>query len=728
MLYEYLITVYKIIVGLITPELLISVALGTFGFYLIWICVALACSFQRKFNSKCHSLVGDIRKNRISSANVREIDERIEKISGGFYHGWRKFKNSSNGKPSDYITRRESLDVEINGGALNQGKSIMRAFITLATFVIFLLNIAYIGNEKTVTFLVLAESMVLPFVFHVVMKLFYFLQSSLKQRLYKLSVESFYECIDLLDDMFGAATARDLSASLPENVVIQESIAVVPDGPAPDIEESVEKKEGENEQGEALENAEPSEESEDEGSLLDKYDVFKKKNIDIDKLMNETPKSGTTLPYIDVDSDYVIKDDEEVGAKIVTDNDNATSILGGMMQNTSGLKKGGSSFIDVDKEVAQIDDEKLDELKKTEEEKQDSFEDAFKAFEVNQEEAKVEETPADETPLEEPASIEEAVEEAVENIIEEPVVEEVIEPVVPVVPQEPEETAEERAAQEASNIANVVSGFKANRSKLATGGVIIERNEPIARRERHDVNLTESSLVEELNPGYNQPEIIRPNADVDADAILNSVKSSAGGYDPYAQYNPQPQSYGVPEYSQPYNYGSMPNTYNQPVQNTGYGDMQGYQGYNQTGYGMNNYSGYSQPQQSAYGAEQYQDYNANIDDDGDGEMFEEVLEEETPKTKTVRTKENEPRPRNLKSKPTKQPVKEEPMEKRGRPRKQEVSETMTIKSDKEFDEVLARAEKLMRKSEEGLSESQSKRIEKELKMLMDAMNRYKESK
>ena len=70
----------------------------------------------------------------------------------------------------------------------------------------------------------------------------------------------------------------------------------------------------------------------------------------------------------------------------------------------------------------------------------------------------------------------------------------------------------------------------------------------------------------------------------------------------------------------------------------------------------------------------------------------------------------------------------EKMEKRGRPKKQEVSETMVIENDKQFDEVLSRAEKLMRKSESGLSESQSKRIEKEIKMLMDAMNRYKESK
>ncbi len=196
-----------------------------------------------------------------------------------------------------------------------------------------------------------------------------------------------------------------------------------------------------------------------------------------------------------------------------------------------------------------------------------------------------------------------------------------------------------------------------------------------------------------------------------------------GGYDPYSQYNPQP--YATPEYSQPFNYGAMPNTYSQPVQNPGYvgADMQGYQGYNQPNYGVNNYQGYNQ-QQTVYGGDSYQDYAADVED------VEEEIEDidETPvKKKIVRTKENEPRPRNLKTK-EKPSVKEESMEKRGRPKKQEVSESMVIKSDKEFDEVLARAEKLMRKSEEGLSESQSKRIEKELKMLMDAMNRYKETK
>ena len=49
-----------------------------------------------------------------------------------------------------------------------------------------------------------------------------------------------------------------------------------------------------------------------------------------------------------------------------------------------------------------------------------------------------------------------------------------------------------------------------------------------------------------------------------------------------------------------------------------------------------------------------------------------------------------------------------------------------VLDDKEFDEVLSRAEKLMRKSEEALSASQAKRVEKALKELVDAMTKYKE--
>ena len=74
--------------------------------------------------------------------------------------------------------------------------------------------------------------------------------------------------------------------------------------------------------------------------------------------------------------------------------------------------------------------------------------------------------------------------------------------------------------------------------------------------------------------------------------------------------------------------------------------------------------------------------------------------------------------------------KEESMEKepkrgRGRPKKVPDGE-LVITNEKQFEEALERAEKLMRKSQEALSSSQAKRVEKSLKELVDAMSAYKE--
>lgn len=67
-------------------------------------------------------------------------------------------------------------------------------------------------------------------------------------------------------------------------------------------------------------------------------------------------------------------------------------------------------------------------------------------------------------------------------------------------------------------------------------------------------------------------------------------------------------------------------------------------------------------------------------------------------------------------------------QKRGRGRPKKIPEgELVITNDKQFEEVLGRAEKLMRKSEEALSASQAKRVEKSLKELVDAMTKYKES-
>lgn len=724
MLYDYLVTIYKVIVGLVTPERLIGVALGAFAVYVIWMTISLLASFQRRFNSKCQELINFTIRTKDIEKNPEMLDKMAEKISSGFGFGWKKFRNSEVGKPSDFITRREALDVEINGGILNNGKTMMRAFISFVTVLLAIFNLVYVGGEKSLTFMIFAEALFLPLVFYIIVKLFYFLHSSIKQKLYKMSIESFYEVIDLLDAKF-VKKGRYVAVEGEEN---------------PDEENAEEK--SEEESLEESEEEKTEEEPEEEVDSLDKYDIFKKKNIDIDidKLLSETPKSDATLPFINVDSDYVIKDDEPVGAKRVEQDDNMSTLFGGMLQNTSGMKKG--NFVDVEKDVAEIDDEKLEKLSVSEELKEAAdklLEDleSDKKDEVKEEtENKESEEKKEESIIDIPVAHQEPQEKkfAMEvNLNTDSKPEKKVESEDETSDLSPnsnkfieiEKNEKEDLALQEENIANVVSGFKASRSKLASGGMVIERNEPISRRERasYYADSTPEPVQQPQRP-VEQPvvknDITIPVAEDNADSVLNALKSAPGTYDAGyvgSQSFAPSTNYGV-GYDQSYGYnaGSM---YQPQPQMQGYGYNQpSYPNYNQTGYGMG-----MQDMSASQGYDEV--YEEEIEDD----IEEEVVEETKPKKKkTVRTKENEPRPRNLKS--TKKSVKEEPkvVERRGRPRKQEVSESMVIENDKQFNEVLARAEKLMRKGEEGLSESQTKRIEKEIKILMDAMNRYKESK
>ena len=729
MLYNYLVTIYKVIVGLVTPERLIGVALGAFGVYVVWMTISLITSFQRRFNSKCQELINFTIRTKDIEKNPEMLDKMADKISSGFGFGWKKFRGCEVGKPSDFITRREALDVEVNGGILNNGKTMMRTFISFVTVLLAIFNLVYVGGEKSLTFMIFAEALFLPLMFYVIVKLFYFLHSSIKQKLYKMSIESFYEVIDLLDAKF-----------------VKKGRFVAVEGEEIADEENEEEK-TEEEGLEENEEEKTEEEPEEEVDSLDKYDIFKKKNIDIDydKLLNETPKSDATLPFINVDSDYVIKDDEQVGAKRVEQDDNMSTLFGGMLQNTSGMKKG--NFVDVEKSVAEIDGEKLEKLSLEEELKEASE----KALEELNSESK-----------DEPEQKEEPKEESKDELEqkEEPIID------IPVAHQEPQEKKfamevnlntekkpepkpeteaessdltpnsnkfieiekndkEDLALQE-ENIANVVSGFKASRSKLASGGMVIERNEPISRRERagYYADSTPEPVQQPQRP-VEQPvvknEVTIPVAEDNADSVLNALKSAPGTYDGGyvgGQAFAPSTNYGV-GYDQGYGYNAGAMYQQQP-------QMQGY-GYNQPAYPSYNQAGYGMGMQDMQSDQEYEEF---YEDDVEDFVEDEVVEETQPKKKkTVRTKENEPRPRNLKSTSKKSEKEEEKeVERRGRPRKQEVSESMVIENDKQFNEVLARAEKLMRKGEEGLSESQTKRIEKEIKILMDAMNRYKESK
>jgi hypothetical protein len=251
-----------------------------------------------------------------------------------------------------------------------------------------------------------------------------------------------------------------------------------------------------------------------------------------------------------------------------------------MMQDRSSMKKANSSFIDVDKPVAEIDKEKLEELSHAEEKKEEAKDDPFgglEQFAVAENanigsESKDEPDNEKEEEKKEEISIPEEKQEDIPAVSEEPKVEEKPEePETPVVPEEPEKDIAEIQRE---NIASVVSEFKSEKSRLASGGVVIERNEPIARRERpkaveefdnleYEEPVAQVPVQEEYYPKTD--EINKLNINENTDTILNSLKTSAGGYDAgYQGYNNG--SYGQTSYgNQSYGYQAQNPTYVSPV-------------------------------------------------------------------------------------------------------------------------------------------------------------------
>ena len=202
MVYQFLLTICKIIVGLATEDRLIYAAVICFGVYLIWIALALAFSFQRKFYAKSTKMYNFLKNHDNLTDCTNFVNEKSAKMSVGFAHGWKKFAGSQSGKPSMFISRHEALDSEVSGGLFNQGKSIMKSFIWISTVLLLVVNAAFHGADKTITFTLLAESALLPVFYFILMKIFYYLYTVVRQQLYKLDIETFYELIDLMDEKF----------------------------------------------------------------------------------------------------------------------------------------------------------------------------------------------------------------------------------------------------------------------------------------------------------------------------------------------------------------------------------------------------------------------------------------------------------------------------------------------------------------------------------------------
>ncbi len=209
-MFEYIVTIFKVIAGVITNERLTIAALIALGVLLLWIVFSLCFSFEMRFLSGARKINKHISRNGIAGESKKELSRLIQKMPSEFVRGYHAYEKNPHSLPSSFIKRSDCLDLELNGGVFNQNRSIIKSFINTVFFAILVFSFAIMsssslfeggatGTDSPLTGYMVAEALLLPFIFLLLSKAIYYVYTAIRQHQYHVAVEEFNEMIDNFD-------------------------------------------------------------------------------------------------------------------------------------------------------------------------------------------------------------------------------------------------------------------------------------------------------------------------------------------------------------------------------------------------------------------------------------------------------------------------------------------------------------------------------------------------
>lgn len=209
-MFEYIVTIFKVVAGVITNERLTIAALVALGVLLLWIVFSLCFSFEMKFLSGARKINKHISRNGISGESKKELSRLVQKMPSEFVRGYRAYEKNPHSLPSSFIKRSDCLDLELNGGVFNQNRSIIKSYINTVFFAILIFSFAIMsssslfeggatGTDSPLTGYMVAEALLLPLMFLLLSKSFYYVYTAIRQHQYHVAVEEFNEMIDNFD-------------------------------------------------------------------------------------------------------------------------------------------------------------------------------------------------------------------------------------------------------------------------------------------------------------------------------------------------------------------------------------------------------------------------------------------------------------------------------------------------------------------------------------------------
>lgn len=209
-MFEYIVTIFKVVAGVITNERLVIASLIALGLLLLWIVFSLCFSFEMRFLSGARKINKYISRNGIGGAHKQGLANLVQKMPSEFVRGYHTYEKNPHSLPSEYIKRSDCLDLELNGGVFNQNRSIIKSYINTVFFALLVFSFAIMSSsslfdsgsatsETALTGYMVAEAMLIPFLFLLVAKGMYYIYTAIRQHQYHVAVEEFNEMIDNFD-------------------------------------------------------------------------------------------------------------------------------------------------------------------------------------------------------------------------------------------------------------------------------------------------------------------------------------------------------------------------------------------------------------------------------------------------------------------------------------------------------------------------------------------------
>ena len=197
-MYEYIVTAFKVVVGVVTNDRLAIAAAVAIGVMLIWVTLSLIFSFQARFASGVRKINNYVSRNGIHGDAKDGLSKLISKMPTEFQRGYKSFERNPNSLPSENIKRFESLDVELSGGVFNQNKSVLKTYMNFVFVTLLLFSFAILQDSSLTGYLI-AEAFITPAIFLLVSKVIYYVYTAVRQNQYKTAVEDFNDMLDNLD-------------------------------------------------------------------------------------------------------------------------------------------------------------------------------------------------------------------------------------------------------------------------------------------------------------------------------------------------------------------------------------------------------------------------------------------------------------------------------------------------------------------------------------------------